>query len=68
MFRRGSRGGRSRGGMRVYRSYPLYREEDTEDYDRYDREMRKNTILMTNIAVAVDLLAISDTNKNQFLK
>jgi hypothetical protein len=34
MFRRGSRGGRSRGGMRVYRSYPLYREEDTEDYDR----------------------------------
>lgn len=41
MFRRGSRGGRSRGGMRVYRSYPLYREEDTEDYDRYDRENEK---------------------------
>lgn len=31
MFRRGSRGGRSRGGMRVYRSYPLYREEDTQE-------------------------------------
>ena len=37
MFRRGSRG-RSRGSMRMYRSYPLRRNEDLEEYDKFERE------------------------------
>lgn len=41
MFRRGSRG-RSRGGMRMYRSYPLRRNEDLEEYDTY--KQRKEAI------------------------
>lgn len=40
MFRRGSRG-RSRGGMRMYRSYPLRRNEDLEEYDKFERESER---------------------------
>ena len=38
---------------------------DMESLYKYVK-MRKNTILIMNIVVVVDLLAISDINKNQF--
>ena len=47
MFRRGSRG-RSRGGMRMYRSYPLRRNEDLEEYDKFERESEVASTILIN--------------------
>ena len=69
MFRRGSRG-RSRGGMRMYRSYPLRRNEDLEEYDKFEcnGESKKFTIPENKSTITDSTLGLTiSTNKQEII-